>query len=51
MTLIKLTNGEKLVGLERVQEPSDEEGDEEDSEMGETDASADDSAGTTDIEE
>ncbi|NLY59750.1 MAG: DNA gyrase subunit A [Gammaproteobacteria bacterium] len=51
VTLIKLTNGEKLVGLERVQEPSDEEGDEEDSEMGETDASADDSAGTTDIEE
>ena len=53
VTLIKLSNGEKLVGLERVQEPSDEEGEEaEVSEMGETDAGvADDSAGTTDDQE
>ncbi|MFA5678439.1 MAG: DNA gyrase subunit A [Pseudomonas sp.] len=55
VTLIKLSNGEKLVGLERVQEPSDEEieeGDEAEDEMGNTDAgAADDSAGTTDIEE
>ncbi|MNU03485.1 hypothetical protein D3C86_2065930 [compost metagenome] len=28
MTLIKLAKDEKLVGLERVQEPSEEEGDE-----------------------
>ncbi|CEA01862.1 DNA gyrase subunit A [Pseudomonas saudimassiliensis] len=50
VTLIKLGNGEKLVGLERVQEPSEEEGDEE--EVGETDAGvAEDSAGTTDEQE
>ena len=58
VTLIKLSNGEKLVGLERVQEPSDEEGDEGedgdeiDENIGETDAgAADNSAGTTDVEE
>lgn len=51
VTLIKLSNGEKLVGLERVQEPSDdEEGDDE--EMGDTDAgAAEGSTGTTDAEE
>ena len=51
VTLIKLGNGEKLVGLERVQEPSDdEEGDAEES--SDTDAgAADDSAGNTDAEE
>lgn len=64
VTLIKLGNGEKLVGLERVQEPSDDE--EEDvgaaaddanadapaSEAGETDSGvADDSAGTIDDQE
>src|SRR5690606_29224149 len=50
-TLIKLSSGEKLVGLERVQEPSDdEEGD--DDEMGDSDAgAAEGSAGTTDAEE
>ena len=53
VTLIKLSNGEKLVGLERVQEPSEEEGDEDEFEgdIGETDTSADDSTGTTDVEE
>lgn len=55
VTLIKLSNNEKLVGLERVQEPSDEEGDEggegEDEIIGETDTGADDSAGPTDEEE
>ena len=52
VTLIKLSNGEKLVGLERVQEPSDEEGDEgEDETIGETDTGADDSAGPTDEQE
>ncbi|WGK60463.1 DNA gyrase subunit A [Halopseudomonas sp. SMJS2] len=51
VTLIKLANGEKLVGLERVEEPSDEggEGDVgEDSDVGETDVgAAEDGAGTT----
>ncbi|MEJ6655104.1 MAG: DNA gyrase C-terminal beta-propeller domain-containing protein, partial [Pseudomonas sp.] len=52
VTLIKLANGEKLVGLERVQEPSDEEGEEDADEAGETDTGvADDSAGTTDDQE
>ncbi|MCO5784906.1 DNA gyrase subunit A [Pseudomonas sp. G11-1] len=51
VTLIKLANGEKLVGLERVQEPSDEEGEGdlgEDSDVGETDVgAAEEGAGTT----
>src|SRR5690606_16477283 len=51
VTLIKLANGEKLVGLERVEEPSDEggEGDVgEDSDVGETDVgAAEEGAGTT----
>ncbi len=63
VTLIKLGNGEKLVGLERVQEPSDEEedagalADDADAdasagEVGETDSgAADDSAGTIDDQE
>ncbi|SDS51531.1 DNA gyrase subunit A [Halopseudomonas litoralis] len=52
VTLIKLANGEKLVGLERVQEPSDEEGEDDADEAGETDTgAADDSTGTTDDQE
>ncbi|WP_285275144.1 DNA gyrase subunit A [Halopseudomonas bauzanensis] len=55
VTLIKLAKGEKLVGLERVQEPADEEGEgeaDEDSDVGETDVgAAEDSAGTTDDQE
>ena len=55
VTLIKLAKGEKLVGLERVQEPTDEEGEgevDEDSDVGETDVgAAEDSAGTTDDQE
>lgn len=52
VTLIKLANGEKLVGLERVQEPSDDEGEEDADEAGETDTGvADDSTGTTDDQE
>ncbi len=51
VTLIKLSNGEKLVGLERVQEPSDD-GEGDDEEMGDTDAgAAEGSTGTTDAEE
>ncbi|WP_193074842.1 DNA gyrase subunit A [Pseudomonas sp. FME51] len=59
VTLIKLGNGEKLVGLERVQEPDEDDQDldldEEDTAAdvaGETDSgAADDSAGTTDDHE
>ena len=53
VTLIKLGSGEKLVGLERVQEPSDEEGDDDSAEedVGNTEASADNSTGTSDAEE
>ena len=58
VTLIKLGNGEKLVGLERVQEPSDEEGDDESEEqlddieeIGQIDAGADNDAESTDVEE
>ena len=58
VTLIKLGNGEKLVGLERVQEPSGEEGDEDEEQLGDfedigqTDAGADDdSTATTGVEE
>ena len=35
VTLIKLSMDEKLVGLERVQEPSDDQSDEEDEESAE----------------
>ena len=52
VTLIKLANGEKLVGLERVQEPSGEEDEEYADEADETDTgAADASTGTTDDQE
>ena len=51
VTLIKLSNDEKLVGLERVDEPSDEEGDFDEEDMGETDAGADNDGESTDVEE
>ena len=51
VTLIKLSNDEKLVGLERVDEPSDEEGDFDEEDVGETDAGADNDAESTDVEE